>query len=76
MNNKCIKNFLILVSSLVAQAAFSNIVHSADTLSGLAIYREVDSADANIADRYTLPPSKSLHRTLPKRGAASASGSD
>ena len=58
MNSKCIKNFLILVSSLVAQAALSNIAHSADTLSGLAVYREVDSANANITDRYTLPPSK------------------
>ncbi|MFZ2311529.1 MAG: hypothetical protein WAV82_02830 [Methylobacter sp.] len=58
MNSKCIKNFLILVSSLVAQAALSNIAHSANTLSGLAVYREFDSANANITDRYTLPPSK------------------
>ena len=58
MNNKFVKKVLILVSSLVAQAALSNIAHPADTLSGLATYREVVGADADITDRYTLPPSK------------------
>jgi hypothetical protein len=58
MNSKCIKNFLFLVSSLIAQAAFSNTFHSADTLSRLATYKEIDSADASIADRYTLPLNK------------------
>ena len=57
MNSKFIKKVLILVLSLVAQAAFSNIAHSADTLSRLASYREVGT-DANITDRYALPPSK------------------
>jgi len=57
-NNKCIKKFLFLVSSLMAQAAFSNTFDSADILSRLTIYREFDSANANITDRYTLPPSK------------------
>lgn len=57
MNSKFIK-VLILVASLIVQAAFSNIAHSADTLSRLVSYREVVSADANITDRYVLPPSK------------------
>lgn len=54
MNNKCIKILLILVSSLMAQAAFSNTFHSVDTLSRLATDREIVGADANITDRYTL----------------------
>jgi hypothetical protein len=58
MNNKFVKKMLILVSSLVAQAALSNIAHPADTLSGLATYREVVGADADITDRYALPHSK------------------
>ncbi|MGZ5529536.1 MAG: hypothetical protein ACXWJB_12740 [Limisphaerales bacterium] len=58
MNNKCIKKVLVLVSSLVAQSAFSNIAHSADTLSRLVAYREVVGSDANITGRYALPPSK------------------
>ena len=58
MNSKLIKKVLILVSSLVAQPAFSNLAHSADTLSRSAAYREVAGADANITDRYALPPSK------------------
>ena len=58
MNNKFIKFFLILVSSLMVQAAFSSTFQSVDTLSGLATYREADSVDTNITDRYALPPSK------------------
>ncbi|MFA5018972.1 MAG: hypothetical protein WC504_15585 [Methylobacter sp.] len=53
MNNKLIKFFMILVSSLMIQAAFSNTFHAVDTLSGL-------TADSEIvgANRYTLPHSK------------------
>jgi hypothetical protein len=44
----------------------SLVAYPADTLSGLAAYRKVDSADEGITDRYTLPPSKvyieSCHR--------------
>jgi len=58
MNNKFTKRVLILVSSLMVQAAFSNTVHSADTLSRLATYREVANTNANTTDRYALPPSK------------------
>lgn len=58
MNNKFIKNTLILVLSIVAQAAFSNIAHSADALSGLATYKEVDDANTNKPGRYALPPNK------------------
>ncbi|MGZ8175583.1 MULTISPECIES: hypothetical protein [Methylobacter] len=58
MNSKFIKKVLILMVSLVAQTAFSNLAHSADILSRLATYREVVGADANITDRYALPPSK------------------
>lgn len=58
MNSKLIKKVLILILSLMAQTAFSNLAHSEDTLSRLAIYREVAGADANITDRYALPPSK------------------
>jgi len=58
MNSQCIQKILILVLSLMAQAAFSNIAHSADTLSRLAAYKEVAGADANNAGRYALPPSK------------------
>lgn len=58
MNSKLIKKVLILMLSLVAQAAFSNLAHSADTLSRLATYMEVVGADADITDRYALPPSK------------------
>ena|SRR5665647_2196319 len=58
MNSKFSKKFLILVLSLMAQAAFSDASHSADTLLGLSIYTEVAGVDANITDRYALPPSK------------------
>jgi len=57
MNNTFIKNALILVLSVMAQSAFSNIAHSADTLSDLKP-GAVDSADANKSGRYALPPSK------------------
>ncbi|TAN66486.1 MAG: hypothetical protein EPN17_13755 [Methylobacter sp.] len=49
MNSKLI----ILALSLMAQTAFSNIAHSADTLPGAP-----DSANVNITNRYALPPSK------------------
>jgi hypothetical protein len=58
MNSKFIKKVLFLVLSLMAQTAFSNTVHSADTLSRLASYMEVVGADTNITDRYALPPGK------------------
>jgi hypothetical protein len=58
MNYKCIKVFLILLSSLMAQATFSNTVHSADTLSRLPTYREVAGTDANLSGRYALPSTK------------------
>jgi hypothetical protein len=56
--NSRFKRVLILVANLIVQAAFSNIAHSADTLSRLASYRGVAGADANITGRYALPPSK------------------
>lgn len=68
MNNKFIKFFMILVSSLMAQAAFSNTFHSVDTLSRLATYREIVGADANITDRYTLPPSKVYIESCQREG--------
>ncbi|MDO9270356.1 MAG: hypothetical protein Q7T96_14725 [Methylobacter sp.] len=68
MNSKFIKFFMILVSSLMAQAAFSNTFHSVDTLSKLAIYKEVASADANIDDRYALPPSKVYIESCQREG--------
>lgn len=58
MNSKMVKKVLVLVSSLVAQAALSNIAHPADALPGLAAYRKVGNGDAGINGRYTLPPSK------------------
>ena len=51
MNYKCIKVFLILLSSLMAQATFSNTVHSADTVSRLPTYREVAGTEANLVPR-------------------------
>jgi hypothetical protein len=57
MNNKFIKNVLILALSLMAQTAFSNIAHSSATLSDLKP-GAVDSADTNKPARYALPPSK------------------
>ena len=57
MNNKFIKKVLILVLSLMVQAAFSNLAHSADALSGVK-FGTADSSDTNINDRYVLPPSK------------------
>ena len=57
MKSTFIKVFLILVSSLMAQSVFSNTAHSADRLLGLRP-GAVNSADANITDRYALPPSK------------------
>jgi hypothetical protein len=50
MNNKFVKKVLIL-ASLVAQAALSNVAHP-------AAFRSVNSAEVGITDRYTLPPSK------------------
>ncbi|MDI1278876.1 hypothetical protein [Methylobacter sp.] len=58
MNNKFTKRVLILVLSLMALVAFSNTVHSADTLSRLATYREAANTNENMTDRYALPPSK------------------
>ncbi|MGZ4969932.1 MAG: hypothetical protein ACXV8O_03105 [Methylobacter sp.] len=57
MNNEFIKKVLILVLSLMVQAAFSNLAHSADALSGVKP-GTADSVDTNINDRYALPPSK------------------
>ncbi len=57
MNNKFINKVLILMLSLMIQAAFSNPAHSADALSGVKSVT-ADSADTNINDRYALPPSK------------------
>ncbi len=57
MNSELIK-VLILVVSLIIQSTFSNIAHSEDTLSRSANYKEVVGADANITERYALPPSK------------------
>jgi hypothetical protein len=51
MNNKLI----ILALSLVVQTAFSDIAYSAAVPSNL---KAAGSADANITDRYALPPSK------------------
>lgn len=74
MNNKCIKILLILVSSLMVQAAFSNTFHSVDTLSRLATYREIVGVDANITDRYTLPPSKVYIESCQREGLLRHSG--
>ncbi|MGZ4976108.1 MAG: hypothetical protein ACXV8O_03050 [Methylobacter sp.] len=56
MNNKLIQVLLILVSILMVRVAFSNTLHSVDTLSKVAAYNDVVGSDVN--DRYTLPPSK------------------
>jgi len=58
MNNKLIQVLLILVSSLLVRVAFSNTLHSVDTLSKVAAYDDVAGADVNMTDRYALPPSK------------------
>ncbi len=58
MSSKYIKKNLILVAGLLVLAIFSSIVHSADTKTGLANYKESSEADTNITDRYALPPSK------------------
>ncbi len=58
MNNRFIKKVLLLVLSLMAQTAFSNIAHSADTLLRVAASIPIESAETNTADRYALPPSK------------------
>jgi hypothetical protein len=68
MNNQFVKKTLILVSSLVAQAAMPNIAYPTDTLSGLAAYRKVSSAGADITDRYTLPPSKVYIESCQREG--------
>lgn len=68
MNNTFIKFFMIMVSSLMAQAAFSNTFHSVDTLSRFATYRKVGGADANITDRYTLPPRKVYIESCQREG--------
>ena len=58
MNGKFIKILLILVSSLMAQTVFSDTSDSVDALLIISAYKEVADVDANIADRYALPPSK------------------
>jgi len=58
MNNQFIKKALVLVLSFMVLSAFSNIAYSANTLSGLATYKEVVGAETNTSDRYALPPSK------------------
>ncbi len=58
MSSKYVQKVLILALSLVAQSAFSNIAHSADTLSRSAAYKEAVGANENITGRYALPPSK------------------
>ncbi|EGW23241.1 hypothetical protein [Methylobacter tundripaludum] len=58
MNNKFIKFFMILMSSLMTQAAFSNTFYTVDTLSGLTADRGIVGTNANMTDRYTLPPNK------------------
>ncbi|MDI1279329.1 hypothetical protein [Methylobacter sp.] len=58
MNNTFIKFFMILMSSLMTQAAFSNTFHAVDTLSGLTVDRESVGANENTTNRYTLPPNK------------------
>jgi len=68
MNNKLIKFFMILVSSLMTQAAFSNTFHAVDTLSGLTADSEIASTNANMTDRYTLPHSKVYIESCQREG--------
>lgn len=58
MKNKRVKKNVILVASLVAQAALSNMAYPASAPLGLAAYRQVGSTDADSTDCYTLPPGK------------------
>lgn len=54
MNNKFVKKVLILVLSLIAQTAFSNTVHPADTLSRMTASLMISDAKKD----YSLSPSK------------------